>query len=96
MQSSIFSSTLCLSLLASLAVAAPSEPTQSGASQNSGVSQKPILLAQNTNAQTIGATQDAQNSQSSGFFSTLLGTGGGGTTPLTLVATTPKISTPTN
>ena len=80
MQSSIFSSTLCLSLLASLAVAAPNEPTQSGASQNSGVSetQKPILLAQNTNAQTIGATQDAQNSQSSGFFSTLLGTGGGG------------------
>ncbi len=69
MQSSIVSSTLCLSLLASLAVAAPSEPTQSGASQNSGVLQtqkvgvldtQDVLLAQNSSTQ---ATKDLQTLQ---------------------------------
>ena len=35
MQSKFSSMILCSSLLASLAVAAPNEPTQSGASQNS-------------------------------------------------------------
>ena len=66
MQSKVLSSTLCLSLLASLAVAAPSEPTQSGASQNSGVLQtqkvgvldtQGVLLAQNSSTQ---ATKDLQ------------------------------------
>ena len=69
MQSKVLSSTLCLSLLASLAVATPSEPTQSGASQNSGVLQtqkvgvldtQGVLLAQNSSTQ---ATKDLQTLQ---------------------------------